>query len=226
MRTTVERANNLTSADVQEILRLYPDTPTIEIARKFGKDIQTIYKTANRYGVNKSEAFHKSEHSGRIRKGQRLGIATEFKKGHVPGTKGKKQSSYMSSEGIKNSSRTRWTKEHRPHNEKKDGDISVRRMRSVDSGRSIPYKFIRISKNKWEFLHRHLWQKHVGPIPNGYNVIFKDGDTMNCTIENLDCISNADLARRNSVHNLPEDLRELIHLKRSLTRAINNATKE
>ena len=226
MKTTIEKANILTSEEVKEILRMYPDTPTLEIARRYGKSKQTIYKTASRYGVTKSQSFMESENSGRIRKGQRISQATEFKKGFTPATKGRKQSDFLSAEGIKNSAKTRWTKETRPNNEKPNGHISVRRIRPAESGKVIPYKFIRISKSNWEFLHRNVWEKINGPIPKGYNVVFKDGDTMNSTIENLECISNADLATRNSLHNLPEDIREVIYLKGRLTRAINNAEKE
>lgn len=227
MKQVLNKANNLTSENVKEILSMYPNTPTAYIAKKFDKSITTIYKTASRYGVQKSEDFKKSEFSGRIKKGQMLSESTQFKKGFVPFTKGKKLKDICKSEdSYRRSIANRWYKGCSPINEKKDGDITIRRIRSVGNGNVIPYKFIRISRNKWEFLHRHIWSLKNGKIPDGFNIVFKDGNTMNCSIDNLECISNAELVVRNSLHNLPEEIREVIYLKTSLTKAINNASKK
>lgn len=38
---------------------------------------------------------------------------------------------------------------------------------------------------RWEFLHRAVWEEHNGPIPEGMVIIFKDNDKLNCDIENL-----------------------------------------
>lgn len=53
-------------------------------------------------------------------------------------------------------------------------------------------------------------------------IVFKDNNSLNCTIENLECISNPELMKRNSFLNkYPKDLQELIRAKGSLTRQIN-----
>lgn len=39
-----------------------------------------------------------------------------------------------------------------------------------------------------EALHRELWKAAHGPIPRGYDVHHKDGDTSHNVIENLECI--------------------------------------
>ena len=64
-----------------------------------------------------------------------------------------------------------------------------------------------------------------GQVPDGYNIIFRDGNTLNCVLENLECISDSELMRRNTIHNLPVEVQELIHLKAQLTRAINSTIK-
>lgn len=46
--------------------------------------------------------------------------------------------------------------------------------------------------------HRFLWEQAFGPVPKGYNVIFKDGDSMNCVLENLECITDREIQLRNS----------------------------
>lgn len=39
------------------------------------------------------------------------------------------------------------------------------------------------------FYHVALWVKHHGPVPDGYHVHHKDGDTTNNDISNLECLS-------------------------------------
>ncbi|MEN3369982.1 MAG: hypothetical protein V7609_2125 [Verrucomicrobiota bacterium] len=38
-------------------------------------------------------------------------------------------------------------------------------------------------------LHRLVWIEHHGPIPDGHQIMFRDGDRTNCAIENLYCAS-------------------------------------
>lgn len=87
----------------------------------------------------------------------------------------------------------RFKKGSLPHNTRKDGDISIR----IDSRSGLPYKYIRLAKSKWVLLHRHAWQKHHGPIPHGYVVRFKDGNTLNCDLTNLEVLSQAENMERN-----------------------------
>ena len=146
-----------------------------------------------------------------------VGKDTRFKKGNVPHNKGKK----MPPELYAKASRTMFKKGHKPHNTRKDGDIS---LRGDKSGRA--YKYIRISEANWQLLHRVVWEYHNGKIPKGHNVIFKDGNTMNCNIENLELVSNAENMKRNSfMNNYPEDIQKLIQLKGALNRQINKRRK-
>lgn len=45
---------------------------------------------------------------------------------------------------------------------------------------------------KWELLHRLLWEKTYGPIPEGCKVTFLDGDKTNVSMENLVLVTNAE----------------------------------
>lgn len=51
---------------------------------------------------------------------------------------------------------------------------------------------------RFKHYHRFLWEQAYGPVPKGYNVIFKDGDSMNCVLENLECITDREIQLRNS----------------------------
>lgn len=111
---------------------------------------------------------------------------SRFKKGHRPANKG---TNFIAGG---RSVETRFKKGDDPHNTKHDGAISIR---SDKCGRR--YKWIRISKRKWQMLHVHNWIKENGEIPEGYIVIFKNKDSMNCDPENLLLITRAQHAKRN-----------------------------
>ncbi len=107
----------------------------------------------------------------------------QFNKGLIPWNKGLK--------GIRMSPRTEFKKGHVPWNTKFDGCITIR-----DKNRK-PYKYIRVSSGKWVLYHRWLWEQHNGPIPQGFMVGFKNGNTLDVRIENLMLISRAENVQRN-----------------------------
>lgn len=99
-----------------------------------------------------------------------------FKKGQIPKNKGKKMPDDMR-EKIKH---TFFKKGHQPHNAKKNGDEVKRRSKGKE------YWMIKVpGRTKIVYKHRYLWELHHGSIPKGFNVQFKDGNTLNCVIENL-----------------------------------------
>ncbi len=206
---------NLKSYQVKDIISRYPNEKAQTLADEYNVSLSTIYKTAYRYGVKKSEKFINSPLSGRVQKGNSLSPATQFKKGATHPWKGKRVEMI-----IKNKKRLQhwrekclWKKGHKPYNTAKDGEI---RWRSNPG-----YYFIRISERNWIFLHRYMWEKNHGKISIGFNVIFKDGNRRNCKVENLECISNADLAIRNSIHRYPKEIKDTIYAVTSLQKVIN-----
>ena len=210
----------LTPIQVQEILQLYPDVPSSEIAQRYNQSLYNIYRTAQRYGVKKSAAFLSSEKSGRIRSGEKRSEATQFSKGHEPWTKGKKASEICrSKESMQRMHR--WEKGHKPYNIKHDGAITIR-----TTSPGMKYKFIRLAENRWEFLHRYIYMQQYGMIPKGYNIVFKDGDQMNCNIENLECISDCELRQRNSILKYPLELQCAIKTKNKILRKLKEYGKK
>jgi hypothetical protein len=145
-----------------------------------------------------------------------------MKPGNVPKTKGRKWSEFMSKNGQRNSLKTTFKKGNLPPNTKADGVISIRTDK-----RGIQYKFIRLSKSRWIPLHRYNWIKVNGPIKRGMKLVFKDSNTMNCDIENLELLSPGQLMKRNSYHtNYPKPVAELIQLRGALNRKINSLSKK
>jgi len=111
---------------------------------------------------------------------------TRFAKGLNPWNAGRTD--------IRVSPKSEFKKGHLPANTLFDGAISIRK--DTKTGRK--YKYIRIALGKWELLQRKVWKDANGDIPKGYVVVLKDGDTINCELENLELISMADNARRNN----------------------------
>lgn len=120
-----------------------------------------------------------------------------FKKGQRPWNKGIKKP-------YKGGEETRFRKGNLPHNTKFDGCI---RVQPDKCGRS--YKYIRVGVAKWMPLHRYIWmQVHGDP---GTNIIrFKDGNSLNCDIENLMLISRGENAKLNTLIRKPRGKRQLI----------------
>lgn len=124
------------------------------------------------------------------RHGLKNGIDCTFKKGIVPYSKGKRQEEFMTPEGISKSSLTRFKKGQVVHNQRQIGATTI------DS-----YGYVKIkvaNPNKWKFLAHVTREEHNGPIPKGHALIFLDGNKKNCSIDNLELITKAELAVINS----------------------------
>lgn len=144
-----------------------------------------------------------------------------FKKGAVPANKGKKLTEYISPEKIENIKRTQFKKGQKPKNTLYDNAVVKRRDKT-----GITYLYIRLSLARWVPLQRFLWEQKHGPIPDGYNIVFKDRNSFNCNLDNLELVSNADLMLRNSAHRFGPEIFKIIQLRGALNRQINKRLKE
>ena len=115
-----------------------------------------------------------------------------FQKGNISFNTGRKQSEYMSPEGILKGMAFRFKKGQVALNAKTDGEFSNRIDRN-----GYTYRYIRISAAKWELYHRIVWQQANGAIPSDSLVIFKDGNRLNCSLENLELITKRENIIRN-----------------------------
>lgn len=214
------RCKNLTTSEINEIKRRYPNEPAQVLADEYKVPIFRIYSVAKRYGIKKSDEFLNSSSSGRIQPGQNFSPETQFKKGCPGATKGMRIEAIIKNEDKLRNWREKclWKKGNKPYNTGKDGEIRWRK--------NVGYYFIRISENNWEFLHRVIWQKKNGEIPPGFNIVFKDGNRRNCKISNLECISNAELVERNRHTKYPLDLRKAIEEKNKLNKLLKEINYE
>lgn len=202
------------------VRRKYPDTPTAELAEELGRTPRSVYSYAKIWGIKKSTAFLDTPASGRIRSGQRFGRSTEFKPGNIPHNKGLRGRGYAPGRMRE----TMFKKGNRPANWKPVGTVCVDtegylriKIRESQPGEAGGSGNTRV----WPFLHRHTWEQHHGPIPKSHTVVFRDKDRSHCDIGNLECISRAELARRNNIWSrYPKELASLIQLNGALKRKI------
>lgn len=150
---------------------------------------------------------------------------SRFKKGMVSFNKGKKQRQYMTITAILKTLKTRFKKGQQPHNTLYNGKITLRKERLRD-GSVRYYQWKRIAKGKWKMLHVLKWEKKHGPVAPGYIIVFKDKDTMNVKMNNLEKITLAENMRRNTIHNLPPELKKTIRTLTSLKRKIKKNEKQ
>lgn len=114
-----------------------------------------------------------------------------IKKGNIPPNKGKK----LTAEQKAKFSHTFFKKGHTPLNAKKNGEEVLRK-----DSKGMVYIMIKVpEKAKLDYKHRILWEQHNGTIPKGFNVQFKDGNTLNCVIENLYLIRRSEQLIENSL---------------------------
>lgn len=191
---------NWTLERIEELKNLYPNKRTDEIAKHFGFSIYAIYNMAYALKLKKSKVFLNSKESGRLVKGctRSEGVRHQFKKGHIPPNKGKKQKEYMSKEAIERTKATRFQKGSIPPNA-----VPVGYERIDRDG----YVYIKVEgKKKLVLKHRYVWEQHNGSIPKGYNIQFKDGNKHNCDIDNLYMISRGEQMRNenSASKNLPD----------------------
>jgi hypothetical protein len=192
-----------TKEEAEELQRLYPTTTGKDLALRFGCNVQQIYNRANKMGLHKDLDFLHQYYRENF-KGHK---ATQFKKGMKSWNKGQKG---LQIGGVE----TQFKKGKLPHNTKPIG------FRSYRDG----YLVERVEKG-FEFVHKLIWKQHHGDIPKGMFVVFKDRNQQNLVIENLELIDRAENMRRNSVQNLPKEILDVIHIKKSITRKINQIEK-
>jgi len=195
-----------------EVLRnQYPDRRALDIAALLGISLQSVYHKAKCLGLSKSAEFNASPLSGRT-DGKR-GADTRFQPGFTSWNKGKA----IGTQG--NSAKTQFKKGAAPANQLPVGFIRV----NTDG-----YKDIKVAPGpgNWVQLHHHNWKLAHGEYPpDGMLLIFKDGNKLNCDLENLELISRGDLMKRNCIHNLYPELFEVVQLRAALVRKINNRSK-
>lgn len=204
----------------------YADAHTPTLAEKMGRTDRSVYAMANVLGLKKSAKYLSSPLAGRTN-GKRGG-ESRFKPGHQTWNKGAKGMTGTHP----NCRRTQFKKGS---------------MRGAAQHNYVPIGSTRISKDgclerkvtddpniapvrRWIGVHRLVWEAANGPVPSGHVVCFLPGrrsaEAEKITLDALELVSRAELARRNHPVTRSPELAKLVQLKGAITRQINRIARE
>ena len=174
-----------------------------ELAKNLNRNMGSIHGRLPKLNLIVPDEIKKNRNKESIQKLQN-GAAFRFTKGHKPWNAGMKG---LQCGGVE----TRFKKGNIPHNTKYDGHTRV----NVDG-----YVEQRVSIGVYKLQHRIIWEQHNGPIPEGFNVQFKDGNKLNTNIENLYLASKSQNMEQNTIHRYSPELKKAIRTVKKLTKTI------
>lgn len=194
-----------TEKDLDKLRSEYADRRTADIALEIGRPVQSVYAMAYKLGLKKSQEFLSSDASGRNHLAK-VGAKTRFQKGVRTWNTGRLGLCIGGRE-------TQFKPGSTPHNVLPVGTVILA---------SIGFLKVKTAEpNQWQWVHKKNWQEVNGPIPKGMVLCFKDGNRENCAVDNLELLPRAEVMKRNSVHNLPPEITQLVLLRGAIVRKIN-----
>lgn len=200
----------------------YPDMPTAALAKRMGRSVSAIYGRADHLDVKKSDSYLASPAACRLRRGNHVGAPWRYPKGHVPANKGVRRPGWhrgrMRETQFQKGVRQGVAKTlYRPIGTER---INAGGYRDRKVNDALPLQ------QRWRAVHVLVWEAANGPVPRGHAVVFRNGDKTDIRLENLECLSRADLMQRNTVHNLPKPIAQAVQLIGAVRRQINRRTRE
>lgn len=197
-----------TEQEIKFLTDNYSDMKTADIAAIMNRPIGGVNGKAYDLRLKKSFKHMKMLQEIESQKLINSGKRHQFKKGQPSHNKGKK----MPAELYEKVKRTMFKPGHKPGNIKKVGAIRIDHE---------GYTYVKIADSDWRLKHRHVYENVNGPVPENHVVIFKDNNMHNFDINNLQMISQKENMLRNTIHQYPEQIQELIKLKNKLKNKIN-----
>jgi hypothetical protein len=211
-----------TEEQLDMLRSLYPRFKTADVAFVIGRPVTAVYQKANSLGLKKTDEYLASPGACRLRRGDNVGAVHRFQKGQPAWNKGAK-----GVVGVQAACRaTQFKPGHAPHNEVPIGsyryDPAGTLQRKVSNAKGSNSK-------RWRGVHELVWIEANGPVPEKHIVVFRPGMRTGVleeiTIDRVECISLAENMQRNTRHNLPPELNEVVQLRSVLTRHINKRSK-
>lgn len=216
-----------TPAEDEQLRIRYADTKTDIIAADLGRSLSTTYQRARKLGLEKSEAYLESPSACRLRRGDNVGAACRFQKGHAPANKGLRRPGWSPGrmketqfkKGVRQGVATRLYKPIGSERLSKEGYLE----RKIHDGMPL--------QSRWRAVHRIRWEEINGPQPKGMALKCLDGDRANTDPSNWVLVPRALLPRLNGVHgrgfdNAPAELKATILAVTKLEHAAAEADRK
>lgn len=193
----------------------YPHEQTRVLADALSRSESSVYGRALVLGIKKSAAFLASPAA--CRTNGRHGIGSRFEKGHTPANKGLR--------------RPGWAPGRMRETQFRKGErrgVAVELWKPIGTERISKDGYLERKVNndlplqrRWRAVHLIVWEAANAPLPKGHAIVFKNGDKTDIRVENLECITRAELMRRNTLHRYPKEIASAIQLLGALQRQIN-----
>lgn len=126
------------------------------------------------------------------------------------------------------SAQTRFKPGQMPHNTKPVGSYRINKADGTLQQKIGTAKGS--NSRRWRGVHELVWIAAHGPVPAGHVCVFKPGmktvERDEITLDRIECITRAENMRRNSYHNLPAELAEIVQLRGVINRKINRLAKK
>lgn len=197
--------------DDQKLKDLYENTSISDLENILQRTKSSIYQRARKLNLSKPE------NSGRFKKGVSQINSGSFKKGQTPFNKGLKQTEWLSKKGLEKVSKTKFKQGHTPHNNRPIGSERIQKD---------CYVYVKVAEPKtWRLKHHVIWERATGEkVDTKKNIIsFKNNDSTDIRIENLECIDRKTGMKRNTIHRFPDELKLTIRILSKLNKTIQNA---
>ena len=221
--TKTHKRRMWTEAECELLRRTYADTLTADLAEVLDRPLGTVHQKARKLGLSKDKAWVTETARRRNADPSNGNRRTRFGAGQPPWNKGQK--------GVTghhpNTKANQFEPGHRPYTW-----VPIGSFRIVE-GNVLEQKYADDPGppgKRWKTYARLVWEREVGPIPEGMAVAFKPGhattDPERITVDVLELLTRAQLMARNTVHTWPKPLAELVQLRGVLNRKINRKAKE
>jgi hypothetical protein len=211
------------TAEQLNILQMfYPSHNTENVAFMAGHSVRSTYQKARALGVKKSQEFMATESARRMNQIDHPARAHQYQKGQSAWNRGTKGvvgvHEACRATQFKPGSKPQMTRPIGSTKVDKDG-VLLRKVSDAPGRRA----------GRWRGVHELVWTAANGPLPPKHIVVFKPGMRTSVleeiTVDRVECISLAENMKRNTRHNLPPELREIVQLRAVLTRQINKRGK-
>ena len=221
------------AADDAELRRIYPGLSTAAVAHQLRRTAAAVSARADKLGLHKSAAYLASPAACRLRRGDQVGAAFRFPKGHVPANKGLRRPGWSPGrmkdtqfkKGALSGRARKLLKPLWAERISKDGYLERKISDTIPDGVSRQ-EANRLRARRWRGVHLIVWEAANGPLPRGHAIAFKNGDKTDIRLDNLECISRRELMQRNTVHNLPKPVVQAVRLLGALNRQIRKRTHD
>ncbi len=218
-----------TPAEDRKLARLYVTLSAVECAQCLGRTVSAVQQRVNVIGLSKSPEWVAERARQRWAEGRHEGSRkAQFRKGQQAWNKGRPVSEW--NPNAESCRATQFKKgEMRGAAQHNYVPVGTEKIRDGLLCRKVTDDPDLYSAARWQPVARIVWEAVNGPIPAGHVVRFRKGMATTVrdeiTPDRIECVSRAENMRRNSYHNYPQPIPQLIQLRGALQRQINKRAK-